>query len=237
MLLFKFNFILFAILLSFNTNSFDDNSCLASSFDTSVMHKGWPFGLTVTKLKVKKENCLIEVEHEKLKFIKKKWMIDICRGPVHIKKGMGAIEVIKKGQKCSNKKKDSFCFESDEMKIIIQDDGLIFAEGEKEDLNSDHGKIYCSYLLLKSYLNREIIFSRKRNYKGVLLGKSQAFSTSSVSLPSAADEGLKVKKVHIPRPVMDEAPDIKKRGDDTSLEEKLSPVEIKKEVDDRTGSF
>ncbi len=62
-----------------------------------------------------------------------------------------------------------FCAQYFEMMDIIQDDGLIFAEGDRDNLLSAHGKTYCSYLLLKKYLNESVIFSRYTDVPDIFL--------------------------------------------------------------------
>lgn len=180
------------------TYSFQDNECLNGSFDVEVIHKGQPFGLLPVKLKITKENCKLTIFHEKFKYIKKNWNIDVCREPVHIKKGVGAVEVIKKIAACDSKSTDSFCSEIHEIKTIIQDDGLIFAEGEKENIQTNHGKAYCGFLLLKSYLDRGIIFNRGQNYQGVLSGKSPNIYQSTSNSANTSESGDEVPQA--PRP-------------------------------------
>lgn len=135
-----------------------------------------------------------------------KWMIDVCRGPVHIKKGTGAVDVIKKAADCSQASKDEFCSETKNLATTLQDDGLIFATGIKEQLESDHGKVFCSFLLLDKYLQDSIIFNSSDKYlddleslkrtkhaetKASHAGVSESSSLSSSSLSTA------------PRPVME----------------------------------
>jgi len=93
---FKYILVLAFINLSNTSFAFEDNECLNGSFDVEVIHKGQPFGLLPVRLLIKKENCKLTVFHEKFKYIKKNWSIDVCREPVHLKKGVGAVEVIKK---------------------------------------------------------------------------------------------------------------------------------------------
>tara|TARA_R110000868_G_scaffold86182_8_gene241737 strand:+ start:1217 stop:1732 length:516 start_codon:yes stop_codon:yes gene_type:complete len=133
---------------------------LDASYETTISHKGFPFGLTQNILGVSKEKCVITISHEKLKFIKDAWVIDVCREPVHMKKGAGAVEVIKREGLCVEGAKSSYCGELERLKAMIQDDGLIFAQGEKEDLASDHGKVYCAFSLLQRYLGQGIVLSR-----------------------------------------------------------------------------
>lgn len=157
----KLFYSLVSLLMTFNVNAaFDEMECLNSSFSTTVSHKGQPFGMTDNVIKVSKENCVVTIEHEKLKFMKKKYVIDVCRAPVHIKSGAGAVEILKREGECGKKSKGEFCKELEFIEEIIQDDGLIFAKGEKENLGTDHGRIYCSYLLLRTYLGTGRVLSR-----------------------------------------------------------------------------
>ncbi|MCO4793881.1 MAG: hypothetical protein KC493_09220 [Bacteriovoracaceae bacterium] len=161
MLLFKSKLYTLVLLLSFSANAaFDEMECLNSNFSTTVSHKGAPFGLAKNVLKVEKENCVITIDHQKLKFMKKKFLIDVCRAPVHIKSGAGAVEVLKRESDCGKKSKGEYCKALKNIENMIQDDGLIFAKGEKENLNTDHGRIYCTYLLVKSYLGVGKVLSR-----------------------------------------------------------------------------
>ena len=165
MLLFKFKIIILFLLSSqLALAGIDGFSCLQSEFSATVSHKGFPFGLTQNILKLNKKNCELTLEHQKLKFMKKKWLVDVCRAPVHIKSGAsGEIEVIKKKFTCgtdAKSKDDSFCKTLVLIEQIIQDDGLIFAKGEKENVSSEHGKIYCTYVLLRSYLRFDKVLSR-----------------------------------------------------------------------------
>ena len=141
----------------------DGLSCLQADFTSTVSHKGFPFGLTKNTLTLTKNNCELIIEHQKLKFMKKKWLVDVCRAPVHIKSGASEIEVIKKKFTCktdAKSKNDDFCKTLVLMEQILQDDGLIFAKGEKENISSEHGKMYCTYVLLRSYLRFDKILSR-----------------------------------------------------------------------------
>ena len=56
---------------------------------------------------------------------------------------------------------------------VIQDDGLIFAQGDRDSLDSDHGKTYCTYLLLKKYLNESQAFSRYSDVPDIFIEKVQ----------------------------------------------------------------
>jgi hypothetical protein len=157
---FKFSVLVLLIPLFASARVYTEAECLDANYEASIVHKGFPFGLTDIKLGIAKDRCVITVSHEKLKFVKSEWVIDVCREPVHMKKGAGAVEVIKREGICAQGAADSYCAEVVRLKNLIQDDGLIFAEGEKENLDSDHGKVYCAFILLQRYLDQGITFSR-----------------------------------------------------------------------------
>jgi hypothetical protein len=154
--------------------AFSDNQCIETSFKLIISHPSGPFGLTPRILSLQKDKCTLIVKHERLKFLTEAWTIDICRGPIHIKKGLSSIEVLKKEGPCSKKefKSTPFCAEWKKIRHIIQDDGLIFAVGEKENLTDDHGKIYCSYLLINLYLQEGVVLSRGRDIQDNLLNRN-----------------------------------------------------------------
>lgn len=168
---FKFTiFITFTLvfLISFMTRSeaagiFAPEQCLESQFSIDVSHKGAPFGLSENILSLSKDKCIIKIEHERLRFMQRSWEIDICREPIHIKKGVRSVSVLQRKVSCLDSgAEDEFCDESNLLLTLLQDDGLIFAEGERETLDTDHGKVYCSYLLLQRYLLDGHVFSRSR---------------------------------------------------------------------------
>ena len=53
-------------------------------------------------------------------------------------------------------------------------EGLIFAEGDRDSLSSDHGKTYCTYLLLRRYLLDSIVFSRYTEVPAIFEQKPSA---------------------------------------------------------------
>ena len=162
-------FSLILIILSFQMNAwsqvtrFSSKACLDSNYKMAMIHKGPLFGLLKQEFMIEKKNCIIHVTHRK--YLPKEWFIDVCREPVHIKvTSATGVDVAKKENECIHKDKSkdtsNFCSQYFILMDVIQDDGLIFAEGDRDNLSSDHGKTYCSYLLLKKYLNDSVIFSR-----------------------------------------------------------------------------
>ncbi|MEK6623457.1 MAG: hypothetical protein AABY86_00720 [Bdellovibrionota bacterium] len=178
---------------AFASSPFTDNQCLDGVFTTKVAHKAFPFGVTETKLEIEKKDCRLVVRHEKLRFLTKQWDVDVCRGPIHIKYGATSVEVIKRQGACKALDNE-FCKMADELFKVLQDDGLIFAPGEKEDLAVAHGRVNCSYLLLKAYLEGANVFTRQEMYEGLLKKYSNSWESvvpavvpgkSSVLLPDA----------------------------------------------------
>lgn len=163
MSLFKFSFLFLFLLSSFklhaDSESFTAQQCLEAVFETEVRHKGQPLGFAENILSLKKENCTVQIGHEKMRFLKKAWEVDVCRGPIHIKSGAGAVDVARRSGECSKTNDSNFCEELRTIESILQNDGLIFAEGKKEDLSSPHGMVYCSYLLIQKYLRDGVILS------------------------------------------------------------------------------
>jgi hypothetical protein len=211
MLLCKFKLSLISFLFCVSVFSFTDNECLDTDYHTEVIHKGFPMGLTMNKLTLKKGKCIITLSHQKMKYIKKEWVIDVCREPVHIKKGNGPVEVIKRTETCGAKSGDSFCGQYREMMEVIQDDGLIFAEGEKEDLSSNHGKVYCAYVLLKVYMGDGVVLSRHKTYSKLFGSEVKSFEGSADSIND-----------QIPPP----RPQVEGEQEDTSKEDGSGPISL-----------
>lgn len=162
MLLSRFRLFLLIFLIPNQVFGFSDKNCLKGFFSSTVSHKIKPFGLFENVLFVKKNECNISILHKRYKYLKDQWHIDICRMPVHVKYGMKAVEVFKKLSSCSdlgNSNESGFCQHYKNLIEVFQDDGLIFAPGNKEDLFSDHGKLYCTFLLLEGYLKKGIVYN------------------------------------------------------------------------------
>ena len=149
---------LLSMLVVLSAHAFRPDECLNAQFQTEVKHKIGPFGLLEITLKVSKSNCKIQIEHKK--FYAQNYEIDVCRTPIHIKKGTGGVDVIKRVD-CTDKKNTSdFCDQLQMLENILQDDGLIFADGEKEILTSANGQIYCAFSLIQKYLRDGDVLSR-----------------------------------------------------------------------------
>lgn len=142
---------------------FSPKSCLDSDYKMTMLQKGPLFGLFKHEFTIMKKGCIINVIHNK--YLPKEWIIDVCREPVHIKvTSATGVDVAKKTSECIHKDNTrdtgDFCSQYQDLIDVIQDEGLIFAEGDRDNLSSSHGKTFCSYLLIKRYLNDSIVFSR-----------------------------------------------------------------------------
>ncbi len=138
---------------------FTSVQCLNSNFETSVKNEGKFFGLVKNDLLIKKEKCLVEVTFKGI--LETVWVVDICREPIHMKvKSKGSQSVYKRKAMCNKEDKSDYCYFRDELILNLQDQGLIFAKGLKENLSDAHGQVYCSYLLLKKYLDEGHLFSQ-----------------------------------------------------------------------------
>lgn len=138
---------------------FTAEECLHANFRTEINHDGKYFGLIKNKLIIEKKQCLFEISFKNI--LETIWKIDICRDPIHMKvKARGGESVYKRKGRCSSKKSSDYCAYWDELNETVQDYGLIFAQGAREELNSSHGQTYCSYLLLTKYLYEGQLFSK-----------------------------------------------------------------------------
>ena len=160
----KYNFLLFLIcgVVSAQTR-FSAKSCLDASYKMKMIHDGPLFGLLTQEFIIDKKNCIINISHKK--YLPREWIVDVCREPVHIKVSAATgLDVAKKETEClkQDKSRDTgdFCSQYFSLMDVIQDDGLIFAEGDRDNLTSAHGQTYCVFLLLKKYLNQSVVFSR-----------------------------------------------------------------------------
>ncbi|EQC47582.1 hypothetical protein [Bacteriovorax sp. Seq25_V] len=167
MSLLKFSVVLFSL----SSFAFSGNECFNTNFSVEVTHKSFPFGLLNKTLKIVKKECEIEISHNEFKYRNRKWIIDTCREPVHIKIDTGSVDVIRRGVDCQMST-DKFCKEYSLIKKIIQDDGLIFAEGSKTELESDHGKTYCSYVLVDQYLGKSLVMTKGFDYDYLMADKT-----------------------------------------------------------------
>ncbi len=187
----KFSLIVLLIISSaYAQTRFSSKSCLDSSYKMKMVQKGPLFGLLKQEFLIEKKGCIVHITHKK--YLPKEWFVDVCREPVHIKvTSATGVDVAKKEAECINvdKSKDTsdFCAQYFDMMDVIQDDGLIFAEGDRDNLASAHGKTYCSYLLMKKYLNESVVFSRYTEIQDIFIEKAKGVQPSSI-LPKPEGE-------------------------------------------------
>ena len=183
----KFSLTFFiALIFSFSAlaqTRFLPKSCLDATYKMKLTQKGPLFGLLKQELVIDKKGCLIHISHKK--YFPHEWMLDVCREPVHIKvTSATGVDVAKKETECmkNNNLKDTsdFCSQYYDLLDIIQDDGLIFAEGDRDNLSSDHGKTFCAYLLIKKYLNESVVFSRYTEVEDIFVEKPKNIPSTPV---------------------------------------------------------
>lgn len=178
---------------AFAQTRFSSKSCLDSSYKMKMVQKGPLFGLLKQEFVIEKKDCIVHITHKK--YLPKEWFVDVCREPVNIKvTSATGVDVAKKETECLNfdktKNTSDFCSQYFDMMDVIQDDGLIFAEGDRDNLSSDHGKTYCSYLLMKKYLNESVVFSRYTDVPDLFLEKAKEVP-ASILLPKPEVEAKK----------------------------------------------
>ncbi len=184
----RFSFLFLICLTTAHAQTrFSPKSCLDSLYKMRMIQKGPLFGLLKHEFVINKKECVLTVTYRK--YVPREWKIDVCREPVHIKvTSATGVDVAKKTNECMNKDKTrdtgDFCGQYFDLIDVIQDEGLIFAEGDRDNLSSDHGKTYCSYLLLRRYLLDSVIFSRYTEVPEIFEGKPMK-STSPVKVEPA----------------------------------------------------
>ncbi len=191
----KFSFLFLLISgTAFSQTRFSPKSCLDSSYKMKMTQKGPLFGLLKQEFIIDKKNCIIHISHKK--YLPKEWIIDVCREPVHIKvTSATGVDVAKKEAECLKKDNSrdtsNFCSQYFSMMDVVQDDGLIFADGDRDNLSSPHGRTYCSYLLLKKYLNDSVVFSRYTEVPDIFIEK---LNEPAEQITPATPDGVQVKK-------------------------------------------
>lgn len=163
---------------------FSSKSCLDASYNMKMTQPGPLFGLMKQEFVINKKNCVLKISHKK--YLPKEWIIDVCREPVHIKvTSATGVDVAKKETDCvkNDKSRDTgnFCSQYYDLLDVIQDDGLIFAEGDRDNLSSDHGKTFCAYLLVRKYLADGQMFSRYTNVPEIFLEQDKPTTAPSNS--------------------------------------------------------
>jgi hypothetical protein len=184
------------LLLSFNSHAsqFTSKECLTSSFETNVQQEGRFFGLLKNNLSVKKEKCKLKIKFKGI--LETIWTIDICREPIHMKvMSKGSQSVYKREKECSTDDKSDYCYFRNELVLNLEDQGLIFADGERENLKDSHGQIYCAHLLVGKYLDEGKLFSQYDEsidlYKD---SRNCEIPTASNSEPESKDKAVKDTK-------------------------------------------
>jgi hypothetical protein len=180
----KFSFVLLVTLSSALAQTrFSPKSCLDATYKMKMTQNGPLFGLIKQEFIINKKDCIVHITHKK--YLPKEWFVDVCREPVHIKvTSATGVDVAKKDSSCTQvgktKNTSDFCSQYFDVMDVIQDDGLIFADGDRDNLESDHGKTYCAYLLLKKYLNDSVVFSRYTDVPNIFLEKSEKRKTRNI---------------------------------------------------------
>lgn len=155
---FKYSIILFLCFTQAYADKFNSVDCLKSSFTTDIKNNGKLFGLIKNDLRIQKSECIINIDYKNI--LNTKWKIDVCRKPIHIKLySKGSESVFKRTTECTSSSQSDYCEYWFELKSILSDYGLIYANGEREVLSSSHGQTYCTYLILSEYLGKGTLFS------------------------------------------------------------------------------
>ncbi len=192
-----------AVIAQEKVEKFTSKECLMSNFETSVT-RGEMFGLMERTLTIKKDVCQLTILNKK-SFFETDYKVDVCREPIHMKVTVrGTLDVYKRERACESKAQSEFCDFWSSLKSDLEDQGLIFATGEREKLSSPHGKVYCTYLLLNKYLGKGVLFSKYNDpsdiYEDNEIQKSYKAKKVKVKkeLPKKSKELAPVKELGVP---------------------------------------
>ncbi|MBD66131.1 MAG: hypothetical protein CME62_13045 [Halobacteriovoraceae bacterium] len=193
MLCFRFSFfiLIYSVLSLADASTFTSNECKEAKFQTEIVNSGSFFGLLKNDLSIKKDGCLFEIKFLKLKWLlDKTWKVDICREPIHLKvSDKGSESFYKRVEECQGERKDNqrFCVYWGELKENLENYGLIYAQGARENLKSAHGQTYCTYLLLEKYLDEGVLFSKFKKANNIFSTKPKTKEQSPVRESSHQD--------------------------------------------------
>lgn len=171
---------------------FSPQACLEARYRSVLTHAGPLFGLFTRELVVDKHDCVLKVSHRR--WTTHAWVVDVCREPVHIKTtSMTGVTVAKKTVACGTPEAEEteFCKQYAAMMSAIQDDGLIFAEGDRDSLASPHGKTYCAYVLMERYLKDSLMLSLYTPVPDIFQAPSGRPSKAAPVVAPAPAEGRK----------------------------------------------
>ncbi len=215
----KFNILLLSLTSTF---AFTGTDCFKASFDVSVTHKAAPFGLLTKTISISKNECEIEVRHNEYKYLNKSWIIDICRDPIHVKDTSTSMDVYRKEGECHATSND-FCNEYKTIRKIIEDDGLIFAQGAKNNLDVDHGKIFCASTLIESYLNDNNVFNRNGDYDYIMIRKPIARIPEDLKKKRAEFKAIKATKSNEEKTEEKESTSVETNSNELKIDENAGP--------------
>lgn len=158
----NYSFLSICLTLTMSLNAwsgeFTAKECLESEYVTGIKHEGKFFGLLKSSLYITKNKCLLDIKFKQI--LETNWLVDVCREPIHMKvTSKGSQDVYKRIRKCSKSSESDFCSFYNHLSEVMQDHGLIFAEGDRESLSTAHGQTYCAFLLLRQHLENGRLFS------------------------------------------------------------------------------
>ena len=172
---------------------FTSSECILTSFKKKIQLPNKYFGIFKRELFLSKERCLMSLKY-KYSFWFSQWEIDLCRDPIHVRyENFFGPELIRKDGECDKGQKNSFCQTLSNLHDLIDNELLIYSEGERDQISSGHGTAYCLDLLFKSYLVRNFSFSMEQSNNYNIFKNEKIDPASPVHWPPSADQDPKVQ--------------------------------------------
>ncbi len=144
---------------------FTSSECTSANFSKQILLPAKYLGIFKREISLSKERCLLSLKF-KSSFWFSKWEVDLCRDPIHLRyENFLGPELFRKNVSCIKGYSDQFCDSAAKLKEVIQNELLLFAEGERDQLSTSHGTSYCLNLLFASYLEKDFSFSMENPHE------------------------------------------------------------------------
>lgn len=225
-------FFLLISLVSINSYAmFSSDICVTGEFVAQTQRQGAFWGAFKREFKVSKSRCKVVIKHDDV--ISSEWEIDICKEPINLKvEQYFTKKHYIKEEICTKKSKSTFCRKVYELSALINKEGLVLAEGERDSLETEHGKIYCLSLILEKYLMKGDVFSMNHSQKVALFNDEVSINRSKTTAKDTAATHKEIKSAPVKKELQGLKKTVKEVTQKSKIEVPKKPIRpAKLEVD------
>ena len=185
--------LVFFSFIEFNINQafamFSSSDCIVANFSKQIFLPAKYLGIFKREISLAKDRCLLSLKF-KSSFWFSKWEVDLCRDPIHLRyENFLGPELFRKNTSCLKGQSDQFCDSAAKLKEVIQNELLLFAEGERDQLSTSHGTSYCLNLLFASYLEKDFSFSMESTHEYDIFKQEKVPETATMPWNANAKSG------------------------------------------------